>query len=62
MEYNLVRFSGKGDEKDRKAQLLLKAEETLKVLQQPENEGQNDLQSLWRPEYAAYMVEGTPGL
>ena len=60
--HNLVRFEGQSDNQDRKAQLLLKAEDTLKVLQKPENEGQIDLQSLWRPEYAAYMVEGTPGL
>ena len=62
MEYNLVKFSGKDGEKDRKAQLLLKAEEILKILQKDENEGKNNLPSLWRPEYAAYMVEGTPGL
>ena len=61
VEYNLVRFHGGNDETSRKAQLLLKAEEMLKVLQVPENEGKPNLPSLWRPEYAAYMVEGTPG-
>ena len=62
MEYNLVKFTGKGNASDRKAQLLLNAEEVLKVLQEPESEGKENLPSLWRPEYAAYMVEGTPGL
>ena len=57
VEYNLVRFNTN----DKKAQLLLNAEEVLKVLQKPENEGVKNLPSLWRPEYAAYMVEGTPG-
>ena len=61
VEYNLVRFHGGIDETSRKAQLLLRAEEMLKVLQVPENEGKPNLPSLWRPEYAAYMVEGTPG-
>ena len=60
VEYNLVRFDSNEDG-DKKAQLLLKAEEVLDVLQKPENEGIKDLPSLWRPEYAAYMVEGTPG-
>lgn len=60
VEYNLVRFDGGNDETSRKAQLLLRAEEMLKVLQVPENEGKPNLPSLWRPEYAAYMVEGTP--
>jgi len=40
---------------------LLKAEELLAKLQEPEKNGVTDLQSLWRPEYASYMVEGTPG-
>ena len=60
VEYNLVRFNT-NENGDKKAQLLLKAEEVLKVLQKPENEGMKNLPSLWRPEYAAYMVEGTPG-
>ena len=61
MEYNLVKFTGNTNENERRAQLLLNAEEVLKVLQVPENEGKENLSSLWRPEYAAYMVEGTPG-
>ena len=60
VEYNLVRFNT-NENGDKKAQLLLKAEEVLKVLQKAENEGMKNLPSLWRPEYAAYMVEGTPG-
>ena len=42
--------------------LTFKAEELLAILQAPEKAGEKDLTSLWRPEYASYMVEGTPGL
>lgn len=41
--------------------MLLKAEELLAKLQEAEKNGEKDLDSLWRPEYASYMVEGTPG-
>jgi glutamate--cysteine ligase catalytic subunit len=41
--------------------VLLKAEELLAKLQEAEKNGEKDLDSLWRPEYASYMVEGTPG-
>lgn len=39
---------------------MLKADELLPILQGPENRGEKTT-TLWRPEYANYMVEGTPG-
>lgn len=36
--------------------------ELLQTLQKPEESGETNLSSLWRPEFAAYMVEGTPGM
>jgi glutamate--cysteine ligase catalytic subunit len=39
----------------------LRADEILSLLQEPELRDPNNCKSLWRPEYAAYMVEGTPG-
>lgn len=40
--------------------MLLKADELLPILQGPENRNEKT-STLWRPEYADYMVEGTPG-
>ncbi|XP_038051745.1 glutamate--cysteine ligase catalytic subunit-like [Patiria miniata] len=58
VEYMLVKL----DHENKSAKLLLKAEEILPTLQeQEENNPKGDLKTLWRPEYAAYMVEGTPG-
>ena len=57
VEYVLVKL----DHKQKTAKLLLKADELLKALQVRERAGETDLPSLWRPEYASYMVEGTPG-
>ena len=67
MEYIIVKL----DHKAKKAKLSLKAKELLDVLIQPEEDmklevektgaSNIDLPSLWRPEYASYMVEGTPG-
>ncbi len=57
VEYMLVKM----DPKTRKCQLLLTAEQMLEKLQEPEKNGAPDLPSLWRPEYASYMIEGTPG-
>lgn len=39
---------------------MLKGHELLPILQGPENRGEK-APTLWRPEYADYMVEGTPG-
>lgn len=57
VEFILVKF----DHKEKKCQLLLKANELLPILQGPE-ERHEKLMTLWRPEYANYMIEGTPGL
>ena len=57
VEYVLVKM----DKEKKTCKLLLKAEDLLKQLQVPELRGDKDLPSLWRPEYASYMVEGTPG-
>ena len=57
VEYVLVKM----DDQNKTAKLLLKAGEYLGKLQVPELRGDKDLPSLWRPEYASYMVEGTPG-
>ena len=57
VEYVLVKM----DKETKSCKLLLKAEELLKQLQIPELRGDKELPSLWRPEYASYMIEGTPG-
>ena len=54
----------KFDHAEKTVRLSLKAKELLTELQRPEMEGgeaAKPLRSLWRPEYASYMVEGTPG-
>jgi len=52
----------KFDHAHRKVRLSIRAStEVLKQLQAAEESGQLELASLWRPEFAAYMVEGTPG-
>ena len=56
VEFIVVKF----DHKNKKCHLLLKAPELLPVLQGPEERNEKTL-TLWRPEYAGYMVEGTPG-
>lgn len=66
VEYNLIRLddgdgANVGGSRGRRARLLLDAQRVLGLLQEPEVRGDKDLASLWRPEYAAYMVEGTPG-
>ncbi len=55
IEFSLVKF----DHKNKKCYLLLKADELLPVLNGPENRNEKNLSSLWRPEYANYMIEGT---
>jgi len=68
VEYIIVKL----DHDQKKARLSLKAESLLDQLIQPEEkmkeemakQGKSDivLKSLWRPEFASYMVEGTPGV
>lgn len=66
VEYIIVKL----DHEQKKARVSLKADSLLKTLNQPEEEmkrketnSETDIRlpSLWRPEYASYMVEGTPG-
>jgi len=42
--------------------LALKGEEVLDKLMAEESADPAQNEYLWRPEYASYMVEGTPGL
>ncbi|XP_064652181.1 glutamate--cysteine ligase catalytic subunit-like [Lineus longissimus] len=56
VEYILVKF----DDENRRVGVNLKATQLMEKLM--ENEEENKLTiGLWRPEYAEYMVEGTPG-
>ena len=57
VEFSLIKF----DHVNKRCYLLLKADQLLPVLQEPEERNEADLKSLWRPEYANYMIEGTPG-
>jgi len=67
VEYIIVQL----DHKAKAARVSLRADELLKQLVQPEERMKEEeklngrssveLRSLWRPEYASYMVEGTPG-
>lgn len=57
VEFVIVRF----DHENKKVQLLLKAHELLPILEEPEQKNPEECTTLWRPEYADYMIEGTPG-
>jgi len=57
VEFSLIKF----DHENKRCYLLLRADQLLPVLQEPEERNEPDLKSLWRPEYANYMIEGTPG-
>nr|XP_026484885.1 glutamate--cysteine ligase [Vanessa tameamea] len=57
VEYIIVKF----DDKNQRATVSLRADELLPKLQEKELEDPQNVKSLWRPEYGAYMVEGTPG-
>lgn len=57
VEYMLVKF----DHKKKTARLSLKGHSVLTELQKAERENPDNHPTTWRPEYAAYMVEGTPG-
>ena len=67
VEYIIVKL----DHNTKQAKVSLRAETLLKRLTAPEEEMKAELEtkgetsiklpSLWRPEYASYMVEGTPG-
>ncbi|KAK9879781.1 hypothetical protein WA026_006844 [Henosepilachna vigintioctopunctata] len=57
VEYIIVKFN---DDK-KEAKVSLRAKEILAVLNEKELANPSDCKSLWRPEYGAYMIEGTPG-
>lgn len=57
VEYMIIKF----DDEKQTAQVSLRALEILDQLQEKELKDPSSVKSLWRPEYAAYMVEGTPG-
>ncbi|XP_055644296.1 glutamate--cysteine ligase [Toxorhynchites rutilus septentrionalis] len=57
VEYIIVRF----DDEKQETQVSLCAREMLAVLNEKEASDPQGVKSLWRPEYGAYMIEGTPG-
>lgn len=57
VEYMIIKF----DDEKQTARVSLKALEMLDKLQEKEISDPSNVKSLWRPEYAAYMIEGTPG-
>lgn len=57
VEYIIVKF----DDNKRQAKVSLKAPELLAQLNEKEIADPDGVKSLWRPEYGAYMIEGTPG-
>lgn len=57
VEYIIVRF----DDEKKETQVSLRARELLAVLNEKEHADPTGVKSLWRPEYGAYMIEGTPG-
>ncbi|CAK1548462.1 unnamed protein product [Leptosia nina] len=57
VEYIIVKF----DDKNQRATVSLRAADILPELQKKELEDPENVKSLWRPEYGAYMIEGTPG-
>jgi len=58
IEYILVKF----DHENKNVTLSLRGNEICHKLQEKEREKIPNLTSLWRPEYAAFVVEGTPGV
>lgn len=57
VEYMLVEINNES----KTAKLRLNAGEILDILQEKEKNFPNDHPTTWRPEYASYMIEGTPG-
>lgn len=57
VEYIVVKFN----EAKKEAKVSLRAKELLQELNKKEAEDPENVKSLWRPEYGAYMIEGTPG-
>lgn len=57
VEYIIVKF----DDEQKEAKVSLRAHEILQILNEKEEKDPTGVKSLWRPEYGAYMIEGTPG-
>lgn len=57
VEYILVYF----DDENQTAKVSLRAQDLLTLLNEKEAQDPTGVNSLWRPEYGAYMIEGTPG-
>eukprot|EP01091_Cochliopodium_minus_P004933 TRINITY_DN1483_c0_g2_i1.p1 TRINITY_DN1483_c0_g2~~TRINITY_DN1483_c0_g2_i1.p1 ORF type:complete len:652 (+),score=178.00 TRINITY_DN1483_c0_g2_i1:63-2018(+) len=61
IEYIIVQL----DHENKRATLSLRGDKLLEKLQEPElkflETGVGKVDSLWRPEYGSFMVEGTPG-
>ncbi|KAF5269270.1 hypothetical protein FQR65_LT02571 [Abscondita terminalis] len=57
VEYIIVKF----DHEKKTAKVSLRAHEILDILNEKERTDPKGVKSLWRPEYAGYMIEGTPG-
>ncbi|KAB7503124.1 Glutamate--cysteine ligase [Armadillidium nasatum] len=57
IEYIIVKL----DHKKKKGRVSLRGSELLDILKEAEEKNPKEVKSLWRPEYAEYMVEGTPG-
>ncbi|XP_050309513.1 glutamate--cysteine ligase catalytic subunit [Anthonomus grandis grandis] len=57
IEYVIVKFK----DETKEAKVSLRAEDLLSILNKKEQDDPDGVKSLWRPEFAAYMIEGTPG-
>lgn len=57
VEYIIVKF----DHTNKIARVRLCAQDILGQLNEKEANDPHNVKSLWRPEYGAYMIEGTPG-
>lgn len=57
VEYIIVKFNDEA----KTAKVSLRAPEVLAALNEKELANPTTVKSLWRPEYGAYMIEGTPG-
>lgn len=57
VEYIIVDFN----EEQQRARVALRAQDLLTHLNEKEAADPDGVKSLWRPEYGAYMIEGTPG-
>ncbi|KAG5897516.1 hypothetical protein JTB14_030013 [Gonioctena quinquepunctata] len=57
VEYMIVKFF----DNKKQAKVSLRGRELLTILNEREQADPKGVKSLWRPEFAAYMIEGTPG-